>query len=707
MEGSLKAAQMRILSVDIETYGACATDHQGRSLPVQNCFHPVKSVVCDRCPRESLVLTAAVTEVKWPGGELSLEGFADAEPGCTRVFLMHDHEHRRWLSEWLRGADVLLGMNIQFDILYLASVPGFEFLMSNRRRRLVDLAVINYLHSELRPERSLKDICALFRIYRYPVEQAIRSGFRYRSPNDPGLIEYNARDAHNVVLAASVVSDRIRSLWPDSEKLKPPVLMHYSEVLWTAIWMSWRGVPVSRALMKQLRARCLQDMNEAIREARRHDLILTGAGSNKSKRDFVEKVCRAIDEAGLVPNGTIFGDDRLQKTPTGLMSVSEENRKLLAGLLPRDHPMRAALDAFSAYEKASKLISTYIAPIIGMDSEPPDPRVMALPVHSDTDVPCDPGLSDAVCYPTWYVVPTQTKDTTRDQGGTEQGRITCKYPAIQTFPGELKRCIQPPSPDDAIIWADLSQIELRVAALLSGEPSLLEAFRSGGDLHTERAIYLFGEKNLENMCGRPFDRTNPGFEIYRATGKATVFADLYLASAATMKATVLRNLGIDLPLSLFRRLERDRPRLRPKLWAWQQSLLKEVFKKGRLTLPITGQSRSFLGPKSLVRKAYLNTIVNFPVQTVAGNTMLAIQAALARRIPPPSSNPWAFQFVNIYDAVGIVCRRDRLGDLMGCLHEAVNEVASPQGYWGKLQAYYGHVVRLTYNSTVHTYEATR
>ena len=40
---------------------------------------------------------------------------------------------------------------------------------------------------------------------------------------------------------------------------------------------------------------------------------------------------------------------------------------------------------------------------------------------------------------------------------------------------------------------DYSQIELRLAAHLSGEPVLLDAFRNGADLHRETAAAMLGK----------------------------------------------------------------------------------------------------------------------------------------------------------------------------------------------------------------------
>ncbi|WP_456437741.1 DNA polymerase I [Desulfurobacterium sp.] len=83
------------------------------------------------------------------------------------------------------------------------------------------------------------------------------------------------------------------------------------------------------------------------------------------------------------------------------------------------------------------------------------------------------------------------------QTGTATGRLSSAEPNLQNLPvsDEISRQIRNAviAPEGyKLIWADYSQIELRVLAHLSGDERLVEAYKKDRDIHTETASILFG-----------------------------------------------------------------------------------------------------------------------------------------------------------------------------------------------------------------------
>ena len=82
--------------------------------------------------------------------------------------------------------------------------------------------------------------------------------------------------------------------------------------------------------------------------------------------------------------------------------------------------------------------------------------------------------------------------TSFNQAGAVTGRLASSDPNLQNIPirtdmGRRVRRAFVAAPGQALVSADYSQIELRVAAHFSKDPTLLQAFRDGEDIHTTTA----------------------------------------------------------------------------------------------------------------------------------------------------------------------------------------------------------------------------
>lgn len=79
------------------------------------------------------------------------------------------------------------------------------------------------------------------------------------------------------------------------------------------------------------------------------------------------------------------------------------------------------------------------------------------------------------------------------QIGTVTTRYTVKEPPLHGIPkkSDHRECFVS-EPGWKLVWADYSQIELRILAEFSGDENMLKAFREGLDLHAQTASLLFG-----------------------------------------------------------------------------------------------------------------------------------------------------------------------------------------------------------------------
>ena len=121
--------------------------------------------------------------------------------------------------------------------------------------------------------------------------------------------------------------------------------------------------------------------------------------------------------------------------------------------------------------------------------------------------------------------------TTFLQTGTATGRLASRDPNLQNIPirtelgREVRAAFTAPK-GKAILTADYSQIELRIAAILSGDKKMKEAFIEGKDIHTMTASEVFNtpEKKVTSEMRRRAKVIN--FGILYGMGKRALAENL-------------------------------------------------------------------------------------------------------------------------------------------------------------------------------------
>ena len=148
--------------------------------------------------------------------------------------------------------------------------------------------------------------------------------------------------------------------------------------------------------------------------------------------------------------------DKPKRTRTGQYVTTEQELTRLADR----HPI---IPAMLEYRVVQKLKSTYVD-----------------------------ALPDSV------VAETGRIHTTFNQLVAATGRLNSENPNLQNIPirtdkgREIRRAFVAPEPDQVLLAADYSQIELRIMAAITADPGLVEAFADDVDIHAATSAKVFG-----------------------------------------------------------------------------------------------------------------------------------------------------------------------------------------------------------------------
>ena len=256
------------------------------------------------------------------------------------------------MCEWLTWADTLVGMNLPFDLSFLRHHhPALRALL-NGRHTLLDLSYLNFLESDVRPERSLKTIGPVLGTHNYDAGTTARD---HRFHSFSSLAFYCAQDSWNTVLAVRELAHRLSPMGGD--KLSNFSIALNSDTLWDCIEMSDHGVPFHVPSLESL-ARDLQSKVTAAELSAAPTLLLSGPGSEKSKSVLLDA---AIAELGP----TILDDPLLQYTEKRrALSFSDANRTLLKTHLSPDSPLLPLFNLADDHAAALKLLSSYCYPLL-------------------------------------------------------------------------------------------------------------------------------------------------------------------------------------------------------------------------------------------------------------------------------------------------------------------------------------------------------
>lgn len=244
--------------------------------------------------------------------------------------------------------------------------------------------------------------------------------------------------------------------------------------------------------------------------------------------------------------------------------------------------------------------------------------------------------------------------------GTATGRLSSAAPNIQNIPllmGPAIRNAFIPSPGYVFVAADYSQLELRVAAVLSQDEQMQEVFRTGRDIHTEVASMIF-KKPAEAIT-----------KAERVMAKHVDFGIIYGRSAQSLvegaeleyKDPDAEWWSIDeAELFLYRFLNGF-----PRLKLWIEATKKFALEKQYVESPLGRRRRwPFIAPGTA--NAVGREAANFPIQGTASDICLDAMIKLHDQLPKG-----AYVLFPIHDSINFEVREEILEPVLHQIYQVM------------------------------------
>ncbi len=340
--------------------------------------------------------------------------------------------------------------------------------------------------------------------------------------------------------------------------------------------IEWPLIPITEQMEKdgiKIDLSLLRDMS---REYHKKLSALEKTIWKESGTEFNIKSPKQLSEVLFVQLG--LGGKSGKKTASGVRSTKESELEKMKGT----HPV---IDKVLEYRELAKLLSTYIDVL--------------------------PGLADEKhrVHPHYLQV------------GAATGRMATKNPSIQNIPikTELGREIRKAFICEngwTLLSLDYSQIQLRIAAIMSGDEKLLEIFKAGTDIHSGVAAQVFGvsEKNVTKEM--------------RIQAKVINFGILYGMGVNALKA----NLGSTREEA--QKFYNEYFKTFSQLAKYLENIKKEASDKG-YTETMFGRRRYFEGIHSklpFIRAAAERMAINAPIQGTEADIIKVSMIRIHKRL---------------------------------------------------------------------------
>ncbi|NOZ87473.1 MAG: DNA polymerase I [Deltaproteobacteria bacterium] len=347
---------------------------------------------------------------------------------------------------------VKIGQNLKYEeVILLGGIPADKTRAGKRLEidlcdPIEDTMLMSYLLNPGKPRHSL-DAIARDRLSHDTIKYSDVAGkgtkqISFAEVDLGKAVEYACEDAHVALAAREELAPLLKEsgLFDLYKNLEIPLVHVLAS-------MERTGVLVDRNVLDSLSKELAQ-----------------------KARILLETCRQAAGDPGFNPNspkqlGHILFDKLkfpvIKRTKTG-PSTAQPVLEELAGKIG-DHPL---LSGVLGYRQITKLKNTYVDALVGLMDE--NGRI----------------------------------HTSYNQHVTSTGRLSSSDPNLQNIPvrgeeGKKIRAAFVAPKGKVLLSADYSQVELRILAHLSEDPTLRQAFENGEDIHSRTAAEVFGVKQEE------------------------------------------------------------------------------------------------------------------------------------------------------------------------------------------------------------------
>ena len=446
-------------------------------------------------------------------------------------------------------------------------------------------------------------------------------------PTDEETIRYSCADADFALRLYRIFNDWFGKYLPKHRMIVEDIESPTSVYLGI---MKYNGVPVDQELMLQRKAEADAEMQRIRKEI----AFLIGdvnIGSNCSTNAFKKYL---FQDLGLPVLKTTESNREAADDATMILLKEwcDENRPELSHLF----------ELVQEYRKWNKISSTYIDGYLKYIN----------PVTGKI-------------HPNFYALSTDT------------GRFSCNRPNLQNMPRKsndpigVRNFIKAPE-GCLIVSCDYSQIELRVGAHYCQDETMLQTYRTGGDIHAATTSVIFGIPYEQAL-----DKHAENYKERRTIAKNVNFGTFYGLFPRGLQKTLKFKAGVEKTVDECAEIIENLKRGYPGLVTWQAETKYEAYRKmyaetrlGRRRYLPNIRSDDW-GKKSFAERCSMNT----PIQGTAADIL---KLSLGRILIGLPERPWLRPILQIHDELTFIVPEGRLDEAVSYIKACMEPRPFPE-----------------------------